>query len=101
MARKAIILTATGLVVNIIELKSGTPYSVPPGHSLRNGAGASPGDTWDGSNFITPAHEPPDPGVVRRGELEARLLAGPVSVVILQEYVVNRHNIEAPDESAA
>ena len=96
MARKALIQTASGLVLNVLDLDDNVPYRVNPGTSLIDGDGASTGDTWDGTNFITPAPPPPDPVLVRRLELETLLLAGPVSVAIVQEYIINRHNIVDP-----
>lgn len=97
MARKALIQTSTGLVLNVISLPDNVPYQVNPGVSLIDGEGASTGDTWDGSNFITPAPPPPDPAIVRRGELEALLLADTASLKDVREYLVNRHNIVAPE----
>ena len=90
MARKALIQTSTGLVRNVLVLPDNVPFEIDPGSSLIDGEGASPGDTWDGSRFITPAPEPPNRALVRRSELEALLLAGPVNLPILQEYILNR-----------
>ena len=97
MARKALIQISTGLVLNVISLPDNVPYEVNPGVSLIDGEGASTGDTWDGSNFITPAPPPPDPVIVRRGELEARLLNSTASLQDIREYLINRHNIIAPE----
>ena len=97
MARKALIQTNTGLVLNVLVLPDGVTHRVDRGTRLIDGIGASPGDTWDGSDFIAPTPEPPDPAVVRREELEALLLNGQASLPNIQEYLVNRHNIVAPE----
>ncbi len=97
MARKALIKTNTGLVLNVLSLPDNVPFRVNPGTSLIDGQGANPGDTWDGSNFITPAPEPPNPVIVRRGELEALLLGNTASLKDVREYLINRHSIVAPE----
>lgn len=69
--KKAIIETATGLVLNIIEIKSGAAYDPGPGRELRNAGKARTGGTWNGTAYIAPpAREPkPDP----QAELDAAI----------------------------
>mgnify|MGYP001615882044 CR=1 FL=1 len=53
--RKAVIESATGKVVNVIEIADGATWTLPMGHSLRDAGNASPGDTWDGAKFVARA----------------------------------------------
>lgn len=57
--RKAIVENATGKVVNVIELPpgwaAGNPsyWQPPAGHTVVDATlGGSPGDTWDGAQFV-------------------------------------------------
>ncbi len=52
--RKALIEKATGLVVNIIEIEADSNYPTPAGHTLKSMAAVvvSPGDRWDGKDFV-------------------------------------------------
>ena len=53
MARYAMIVTATGLVDNVIEYDGSSPFTPPSGIELRlAGANAEPGGTWNGSAFV-------------------------------------------------
>lgn len=59
--RKALIETATGKVVNVIELEYGANWQPPQGCYVRDAQNASPGDTWDGSKFIPAPTVVPEP----------------------------------------
>ena len=53
MARYAMIVTATGLVDNVIEYDGSSPFTPPTGIELRLAAdNAEPGGTWNGSAFV-------------------------------------------------
>ncbi len=72
MARKAVI-GAAGLVENVIE--AGDDFTLP-GKTLVPALDASPGDTWDGSQFVKPTPPPaPVPQVVTPRQAELALLA--------------------------
>jgi hypothetical protein len=60
MARYALIITASGLVDNVIEYDGSAPFTPPTGQELREaGHNAEPGGTWDGSEFVrAPVVEP-------------------------------------------
>lgn len=52
--RKALVEISTGLVVNIIEHEDDSDWQVPVGHELVLAEDiGSPGDTWDGTQFIS------------------------------------------------
>lgn len=58
--RRALIESSTGKMVNVIEIEADSIWQPPEGCELldeANSQQASPGDTWDGTNFI-PAPEP-------------------------------------------
>ncbi len=61
MARKALVETATGLVVNIIEIETGANWPIPKGHTLRSigVSSVSAGYTWTGLDYVAPATIPP------------------------------------------
>ena len=53
MARYALIITASGLVDNVIEYDGSSPFTPPTGMELRVAdANAEPGGTWNGSAFV-------------------------------------------------
>ena len=53
MARYALIITATGVVDNVVEYDGVSPFTPPSGIELREAdANAEPGGTWNGSEFI-------------------------------------------------
>ena len=53
MARYALIVTATGLVDNVIEYDGSAPFTPPTGQELREADNnAEPGGTWNGSAFV-------------------------------------------------
>lgn len=52
--RKAIVRTDDGFVVNVIEIKNKSSWTPPKGSSLIDAKDGSPGDTWDGKQFIKP-----------------------------------------------
>ena len=53
MARYALIITATGVVDNVIEYNGTAPFTPPTGQELREaGENAEPGGTWNGSVFV-------------------------------------------------
>ena len=77
--RQAIIETATGKVVNVIELEPGAAWTPPAGHTVRLAATASPrsvagpGDTWDGTRFNKAADPAPTPTEVSRASAIVKL----------------------------
>jgi hypothetical protein len=53
MARYALIITASGLVDNVIEYDGSAPFTPPSGQELRVATNdAEPGGTWNGSAFV-------------------------------------------------
>ena len=53
MARYAMIISATGVVDNVIEYNGSAPFTAPSGMELRVAdANAEPGGTWNGSAFV-------------------------------------------------
>ena len=53
MARYALIITASGLVDNVIEYDGSAPFTPPTGQELREADNnAEPGGTWNGSAFV-------------------------------------------------
>jgi hypothetical protein len=53
MGRYALIITASGLVDNVIEYDGSAPFTPPTGQELRLAtANAEPGGTWNGSAFV-------------------------------------------------
>ena len=60
MARYALIITATGVVDNVIEYDGSSPFNPPTGMELREADNnAEPGGTWNGSAFVrAPVVEP-------------------------------------------
>jgi hypothetical protein len=53
MGRYALIITASGLVDNVIEYDGSAPFTPPTGQELREAtADAEPGGTWNGSAFV-------------------------------------------------
>ena len=60
MARYALIITATGVVDNVIEYDGVAPFNPGTGMELREaGHNAEPGGSWNGSEFVrAPVVEP-------------------------------------------
>ena len=53
MARYALIITASGMVDNVIEYDGSAPFTPPTGQELRVATDdAEPGGTWNGSAFV-------------------------------------------------
>ena len=53
MGRYALIVTATGVVDNVIEYDGSSPFTPPTGQELREAdANAEIGGTWNGSAFV-------------------------------------------------
>ena len=53
MARYALIITASGVVDNVIEYDGSAPFTPPTGQELRVATDdAEPGGTWNGSAFV-------------------------------------------------
>ena len=53
MARYALIITASGLVDNVIEYDGSAPFTPPTGMELRVATDdAEPGGSWNGSAFV-------------------------------------------------
>ena len=53
MGRYALIITASGLVDNVIEYDGSAPFTPPTGQELRVATDdAEPGGTWNGSAFV-------------------------------------------------
>jgi len=59
--KKALIRQSDGLVVNVIEWKLDTTWQPPDGHYIIDYGNCSPGDTWDGSQFIPKIVPDPEP----------------------------------------
>ena len=60
MARYALIITATGVVDNVIEYDGVAPFNPGTGMELREaGNNAEPGGTWNGSEFVRAPVIPP------------------------------------------
>jgi hypothetical protein len=81
MTRKAIIETATGAIVNIIEIEADADWACPVGFELRDmgeNNKARIGGTWDGSQFIAPVI--PDPP-----RLDVLIAEGPATEVYNDE----------------
>ena len=60
MGRYALIITATGVVDNVIEYDGSAPFTPPSGMELREADNnAEPGGSWNGSAFVrAPVVEP-------------------------------------------
>ena len=60
MGRYALIVTASGLIENMIEYDGSSPFTAPSGMELREATGgAEIGGTWNGSAFVrAPVVEP-------------------------------------------
>lgn len=56
--KKAIVNKADGLVLNVIEIEPDAKWKPSKGAILIDALNASPGDTWDGENFIKSESEP-------------------------------------------
>jgi hypothetical protein len=57
MGRYAMIITATGVVDNVIVYDGVSPFTPPTGMELREAdANAEPGGTWNGSAFVRAVH---------------------------------------------
>ena len=53
MGRYALIITASGVVDNVIEYDGSAPFTPPTGMELREADNnAEPGGTWNGSAFV-------------------------------------------------
>lgn len=52
--RKAVIRQSDGYVANIIVIENGANWQLPEGYYLIDAGDGSPGDTWNGTNFIKP-----------------------------------------------
>jgi hypothetical protein len=86
--RYAVIENATGLVRNVIVLDDDAPWRVPRGHSLIEAASAgSPGDTWDGTQFVPEPERVPSAKELRLEELRAKRGARTMTLPELQEYL--------------
>ena len=70
MARYALIITATGVVDNVIEYDGSAPFTPPTGQELRvAGENAEPGGTWNGSAFVRAVVPTPTRTQVLMGEV--------------------------------
>lgn len=58
MTKKCVIDSATKVVVNIIELEDGVLWSPPEGNELAPQHDGNIGDTWNGTQFVSPVEEP-------------------------------------------
>ena len=71
MARYALIITATGLVDNVIEYDGVSPFNPPAGMELREaGENAEYGGTWNGSAFVRAVAPTPTRTQVLMGEVK-------------------------------
>lgn len=80
MARHALIIQATGLVENVIELVPGADWPIPTGRILVESLVAGPGDHWNGTDFI-PSIPPPDPIIAQRAAWLAATAAQKLSII--------------------
>ena len=82
MTIHAVIMTATGEVINIIEWDGVASYAPPDGCELRETAeNTAIGGTWDGSKFILPAKVGPS-------RLDVLMSEGPATEVYNEETTV-------------
>lgn len=58
MTKKCVIDSLTKVVVNIIELEDGVLWSPPEGNELAPQHDGNIGDTWNGTQFVSPVEEP-------------------------------------------
>lgn len=58
MTKKCVIDSSTKVVVNIIELEDGVLWSPPEGNELAPQHDGNIGDTWNGTQFVSPVEEP-------------------------------------------
>ena len=71
MARYALIITASGLVDNVIEYDGSAPFTPPTGQELRVATdNAEPGGTWNGSAFVRAVVPTPTRTQVLMGEVK-------------------------------
>ena len=71
MARYALIITASGLVDNVIEYDGSAPFTPPSGQELRVATNdAEPGGTWNGSEFVRAVKPDPTRTQVLMGEVK-------------------------------
>ena len=73
--RKAVVRDSDGFVENVIEIKAKANWPTPEGrHLVKATKSGSPGDTWDGANFIRPIKAVPESPTIeeRLAALEAR-----------------------------
>lgn len=61
MARKCLLDSATKVVINAIELEDGANWTPPPGTELAPQDDGAIGDTWDGTQFVSPPEPEPEP----------------------------------------
>ena len=70
MGRYALIITASGLVDNVIEYDGSAPFTPPTGQELRVATDdAEPGGTWNGSAFVRAVVPTPTRTQVLMGEV--------------------------------
>lgn len=89
--RTALIETATGKVVNCIELEPESGNWQPPaGHHIRDAKNGGPGDTWDGTQFIKPPSPTSTSSEQRKTRLKELLALGETNWTLDQrrEYLV-------------
>jgi len=71
MARYALIITASGLVDNVIEYDGSAPFTPPSGQELRVATDdAEPGGSWNGSAFVRAPVVAPTRTQVLMGEVK-------------------------------
>jgi len=71
MGRYALIITASGLVDNVIEYDGSAPFTPPTGQELRVAdANAEPGGSWNGSAFVRAPTVAPTRTQVLMGEVK-------------------------------
>ncbi len=57
--RRAVVRDGDGLVLNVIEIEGNSIWPIPAGCTLVDAVtSGSPGDTWDGDQFIAPEPSP-------------------------------------------
>ena len=73
MTRKALIRESDGFGENVIEVDPGSGYTPPDGCTLKDSSEASPGDTWDGHEYVRSGKTQRTP--------EAELRAGMLEII--------------------
>lgn len=82
--RMAVVDPKTGDVVNVIEAAPGFTLA---GYEIIDGTGASPGDTWDGTDFIPQPPPAPTPEQLRVRTLRDKIRQRDITHDELVEFI--------------